>query len=347
MGWSAGGGSDWPEGQFFALKQLASPTAASFDASWRPGSTRIVVWFGDAPAHDPVCPSVSGLAAPITEASVTADLVAAGIKVLAVSTPTLFPAALDDDPTAFAGDYGAGCPAGGTAGQATRLAAATGGLHLVAPSPSDVAAVIIAGLTNLPMTVTPAADCDAELSVSFSPASQTVTSGSAATFSETITVGPGAGPGTYECTVDFLLDGNPAAGFSQTVTITVEDTTAPAVRCAETTNPGGGTVPKAGTSAGRSGQNPDGFYVLTASDDFDAAPAIYVGDTGSSAVFGAFAGGTRIKLTQAPGATPSQKPGAGAIAWHITLKGEAKVWAVDAAGNASAPVLCRVAPLPK
>ncbi len=86
--WSASGGADGPEGQFFALKQIAAPSALPFDVDWRGTSTRILVWFGDWPAHDPVCTALTGLAAPITQASVTSDLVAAGVRVIAVSTTT-------------------------------------------------------------------------------------------------------------------------------------------------------------------------------------------------------------------------------------------------------------------
>ena len=68
--WSASGGNDFPEANLFALQQAATTT------SWRAGSERILVWFGDAPAHDP-----DGGA---TLASATAALTAAGIQVEAI-----------------------------------------------------------------------------------------------------------------------------------------------------------------------------------------------------------------------------------------------------------------------
>ena len=64
-------------------------------------------------------------------------------------------------------------------------------------------------------------------------------------------------------------------------------------------------------------------------------------------MFGPFPSGTKIKLTQAPGATPSIKPGAGVIDWHIKLNGDAVVVAVDGSGNVSDPVNCLVPPPPK
>ena len=63
--WVASGGGDEPEAQLFALQELSSNPATGF----RSGSSRIVVWFGDAPGHDPS----NGA----TEASATAALQAA------------------------------------------------------------------------------------------------------------------------------------------------------------------------------------------------------------------------------------------------------------------------------
>ena len=124
------------------------------------------------------------------------------------------------------------------------------------------------------------------------------------------------------------------------------DTTAPTVTCEPTTNPSGDNVPAAGENPA-AGQNPDGFYVLTATDAVDPNPELTLADTGSTATFGPFASGTKIKLTQAPGATPAQKAGTGAIDWQIRTKGDGSVTATDASGNTSAPVACKVAPAPK
>ena len=68
--WVASGGGDWAEGQLYALYQVANT------AAWRPGSTRIVIWFGDAPGNDP---SVG-----VTEAQATAALLSNMIKVMAL-----------------------------------------------------------------------------------------------------------------------------------------------------------------------------------------------------------------------------------------------------------------------
>ena len=149
--WSASGGGDLPEAQFYALDQVAgSPTIG-----WRPGVKHIIVWLGDAPGHDPICAAASGLSYDITEASVTAKLVADQITVLAVSVfdGSVDPNGLNDDPTNLGqplnAAYGACGAPGGTPGQATRIAAATGGVVVTGVDPSAVVATIIAELKAL------------------------------------------------------------------------------------------------------------------------------------------------------------------------------------------------------
>jgi hypothetical protein len=209
--WSAGFGSDGPEANLFALHKLIAA------AAFRADSTRIVVWFGDAPGHDPVCNAISGEAA-VTEASVTAELLAAKVKVIAVSTTTGYTNGLDDDPVATSFDYGVCGAPGGSPGQATRIATATGGTVFKDVAPEEVSNKIKEALANLPVEVTPKATCDTGLEVSFDPTTQTVTSGTDAAFDETIKLTLGAPTGDLHCTVDFLLDGKPAGdAFVQTI----------------------------------------------------------------------------------------------------------------------------------
>ena len=192
-GWSASGGGDGSEGQFFALDQLAE------GAAWRADSTRIIVWFGDWPAHDPVCAGISGLSYDITEASLTARLSAAEIRVIAISTTTGLADGLDGDPASSAYDYSGTCAIEGTPGQATRIAAATGGLAMVNVPPEEVSAAILEGLHNLPAETAMKSDCVAPIATTFVPESQTVTSGEAADFMETISVAASAAAGSYTC----------------------------------------------------------------------------------------------------------------------------------------------------
>ena len=48
-----------PSAAFFALEKLATDAAATY--GWRPDTKRIIVWFGDAPSHDPICTQLTGL----------------------------------------------------------------------------------------------------------------------------------------------------------------------------------------------------------------------------------------------------------------------------------------------
>ena len=229
------------------------------------------------------------------------------------------------------------------------LAAATGGSAVAGGGGASLATQIVdlvttaaASIDAVDLVVSPACP----FSISFAPAPPygPLTAPVTVSFTETISVPSSLALGVYTCTVTAVVDGTPRA--TQTVRVIVADLTAPTGACRPTTNPGGKNVPKAGTNP-KSGQNPDGFYILRVSDNLDPNPQIFVHDSASAAVFGPFADGTRIKLTQAPGAKPSQKPGAGVIDWKIKLKGDAELFFVDASGNVSGPVTCRVPPPPK
>lgn len=110
--WSASGGGDTPEANLYALEQAATTT------SWRSGSERILIWFGDAPGHDPRLGS--------TEASATSALVTAGIAVQAVSTG----GNLD------------------STGQATRISTATGGAYFASVNTASLVATITSAITT-------------------------------------------------------------------------------------------------------------------------------------------------------------------------------------------------------
>ena len=189
------------------------------------------------------------------------------------------------------------------------------------------------------VTVSAGPDCNAEADVndgSFDPDGDAIT----------LIQDP---PGPYSLgatTVTLKVTDTHGAASTCTATVTVEDREPPVAVCSPTTNPAGGTVPPAGKNP-KSGQNPDGFYQLFASDNCDSSPKIYVKDLASAFIAGPFANGDKVKLTQAPGVTPNQNPGTGAIVAHIQVKGDARVYAVDAAGNLSTLCKCLVPPPPK
>lgn len=135
--WYADGGNDGAEAQFYALDRLANDPGIG----WRPGAQRIVVWMGDYPGHDPICNALTGLGYDITEDSVIGSLQANAIKVIAVSVGIYN--GLDADPTPLSGDYASACGIGGSAGQATRIADATGGTAMSELYATDLAYAIL------------------------------------------------------------------------------------------------------------------------------------------------------------------------------------------------------------
>jgi hypothetical protein len=141
--WSAqppNSGGDLPEGQIFALDQIATNPVIG----WRPGSQRILVWFGDAPGHDPICAGLPGVPVAITEAIATTHLNNTGIKVLAISTNSGFdPLGLDGNPSQ--GPYP--CANTGIPGQGTRIANNTGGLFSTGVNSATINNTIISMVT--------------------------------------------------------------------------------------------------------------------------------------------------------------------------------------------------------
>lgn len=144
--WNASGGGDGPEGQLFALQQIAASPAIG----WRPNSQRILVWFGDAPGHDPICApqfvpkAISEmLAESATIDNVKDALTIAKIKVLAISTITGFANGLNDTPSQDSYP----CANVGTANQATRIATATGGTYTSGVNAATISNTIIAQVT--------------------------------------------------------------------------------------------------------------------------------------------------------------------------------------------------------
>jgi Integrin beta chain VWA domain len=116
--WNANGGADWPEAQLYALDQLAQAPGGSI--GWRTNAKRIIVWFGDAEGHDP-----SGGA---TLASVIAKLQTENISVIAISV---------------------GADTLDATGQATAIAAATGGSFQSGINAATIVNTIITMINNL------------------------------------------------------------------------------------------------------------------------------------------------------------------------------------------------------
>jgi len=215
--WSPAGGGDWPEAQLYALHQLATGAAA-----FRSGSQKTLIWFGDAPGHDPICGSIYSVdpAPNITTDGVAQELKDAGVTVypIGVTSSPDTNKALDNDPASFSNDsIWADCAtASGASLQATRIANATGGVVTLAPS-DQISTTILKVLNNQTAVVEPSAACDTGLSVSFDPTSRTALTPFDARFTETVTGAANAQPGTYMCTITFKVNGTVNDSLTQTL----------------------------------------------------------------------------------------------------------------------------------
>ncbi len=125
---SLGYGGDWLESNLYGLHKAASST------SWREDSTRIIIWFGDAPSHDgdlePGYPSDVGLADAI------AALNAEGIIVEAVNVNRF-----SSDGHYYSMDEG-GAMYSEYSGQATAITRATGGMLLDGSDTDSIVTII-------------------------------------------------------------------------------------------------------------------------------------------------------------------------------------------------------------
>ena len=122
--WGAGGGGDYPESGIYGLQQAADGSA------WRAGSERILVWFGDAPSHDPD----NG----VSQTDAVNALNANGIAVEAINVGT--------------GDgyapFGSGHQGLNDTDQASAIAAATGGTFYDGINAGSIVATISAAITT-------------------------------------------------------------------------------------------------------------------------------------------------------------------------------------------------------
>jgi hypothetical protein len=76
---------------------------------------------------------------------------------------------------------------------------------------------------------------------------------------------------------------------------------------------------------------------LSASDDSDPTPKIYVKDSASAFVAGPFTHANQVVIRINPSRTPFQRPGTGTIKAQISLKGSPLLFGIDSNGNASTP----------
>jgi hypothetical protein len=180
--WFADGGGDWEEAALYALTQMAN------GAAWRPGSTRLALWFGDAPSHDPDGPTPG-----VTLSQAIAALQAQLIKVEALDLSGL-----------------------NSYGQAQAIADATGGQYYSSVDVTQIVNEIKNAITTIFQTYGTVslgtAEVPSGLSVSISPPAYTGeydrTIDRTFTFQVTFTA---SRPGTYRFHIPVLVDGGTMA----------------------------------------------------------------------------------------------------------------------------------------
>ena len=178
---TANGGGDLPEAQYDAI---VAATDVNGGCGWRddPSVTRVLLVATDAAFHTPDGTHMNDHASTVDALSVPGkEIIVIGLEA----------------PDYWGNDPGV---------ELDNLALATGGsVQALSSNGSDIAEAILAGLGNLPVTVTPVpVGCD-PLVVTFDPPVQTVTSGDPAIFSETIAVpnNPTLAGSSVQCTVEF------------------------------------------------------------------------------------------------------------------------------------------------
>jgi len=188
-GLSASGGNDTPEAQYDAIVAALIGGFGQDPCGFSTADdvTRVLVVTTDAPFHLPGDgkPHVNTEASTIT-ALTTTDVIVVGLK------------------------------APGAGGELDSLASATGGsVQELSSDGSNIAAAILAGLSDVDIDVEMTSDCAAPVNTSFDPAAYVdVPSGSILSFNESISVDEFAPPGTYECKDWALIDGSPMTDAS-------------------------------------------------------------------------------------------------------------------------------------
>ena len=185
--WFANEGGDLPEANLYGLEKAAN------DGGWRASAGKVLVWFGDAPGHDPRLGS--------TEASATAALVGKGIKVQAINNGNL-------DST----------------GQATRITAATGGGLFDSDGDgvgAAIAAAITSAVTNYSTVCLDLSEVPGGLGAIATPLciSGEYDRSEEREFNFALTF-TGVTPGTYDFDVYGTVDGGRVATESDSITVT-------------------------------------------------------------------------------------------------------------------------------
>lgn len=208
-------GGDTPEANLFAINQVATESSIG----WREGSRKILVYFGDAPGHEPTCPAGSG---PLTRDAVVNQLNDKGIAVVSTNFATAANQGLDAATFSARGPT-FGCPAQETTpvGQATRITSGTLGALRLSNDPRALIDVILESIESLPQELSVSTtDCDGKVAITFAPDLPIkIAAGETKTIIERAMILPGACefPDGFTCEINLDLSG---VGVKQTIQTT-------------------------------------------------------------------------------------------------------------------------------
>ena len=214
---TAEGTSDKPEGNLFALSQVATQDSIG----WRDGSRKILVYMGDAPGHEPSCPSGS---AQLTRNVVVDQLNAKGIAVVGTNFGPSLQAGLNAGTLSAQGPT-FGCPVDTetAGGQASRITSGTLGALQLASNPRNLIDVITETIESLDQELDASTmDCAGRVAISFTPELPiTIGSGETRSISERAVIMPAACefPDGFTCKIDLVLSGVGVRQIIQTTSI--------------------------------------------------------------------------------------------------------------------------------
>lgn len=209
-------GGDIPEANLFAISEVATNPSIG----WRDGSRKILVYFGDAPGHEPTCPADS---VPLTRDVVVDQLNEIGIAVVATNFAASNTEGLNAATTSANG-ANFGCPGpvvNSPSGQADAITSGTlGSIRRIADSGSLIDQILDA-VTALPQELSVSTtDCDGRVAITFRPdLPLLIAAGETRSIVEEATILPGACefPDGFTCEINLNLSG---VGVRQTIATT-------------------------------------------------------------------------------------------------------------------------------
>lgn len=200
---ASGGGGDEPEANLYALSQVAT----SNEIGWRQGTRKVLVYFGDAPGHEPTCP----FEVTLTRRDVIRQLNRKGIAVVATNFGSATTGLNAPTFSTEAPLFSCGVPRTTKGGQGTDIARGTKGVLQPAGNPTKLFDVILGAVESLDQELSVVTNnCAGKVDIKFDPKLPIrIAAGETKTIIETATILPGAcrTPQGFTCEIEILLSG--------------------------------------------------------------------------------------------------------------------------------------------